>query len=110
MATRAPATRIAADKPVCSSMVRKPICPCRLIPTGCAGLVEINGKSYGLCYLAERDGATGDIQINGYRLMTGEGKVYDVPESLESCDCPDATYRSRRQVCKHAAALRQLRD
>jgi len=44
----------------------------------------------------------------GFRLTKfGTGEVYDVPRSLDRCDCPDATYRPVRPGgCKHQQALR----
>lgn len=50
----------------------------------------------------------------GYRLVgwdTEEGKVkvYDLPLTLDSCDCPDGLYRSERPGgCKHQKAIRKL--
>jgi hypothetical protein len=45
----------------------------------------------------------------GFRLTKfATGEVYDVPRSLDGCDCPDAIYRSERPSgCKHVAAMRQ---
>lgn len=44
----------------------------------------------------------------GFRLTKfGTGEVYDIPRSLDCCDCPDATYRPERPGgCKHQQALR----
>ncbi len=50
----------------------------------------------------------------GYRLVgwdaeEGKVKTYDLPLTLDSCDCPDATYNpDRPQGCKHQKALRKL--
>jgi hypothetical protein len=48
-------------------------------------------------------------RCTGFQLTKfGTGEVYDLPRSLESCDCPDHTYRPARPGgCKHMAALRQ---
>jgi hypothetical protein len=50
----------------------------------------------------------GDV-CTGFRLTKfGTAEVYDVPRSLDSCDCPDHTYRPERPGgCKHQQALRQ---
>lgn len=45
----------------------------------------------------------------GFRLRPmGSGEIYDVPRSLDSCTCADATYRAERPGgCRHQQALRQ---
>jgi hypothetical protein len=50
----------------------------------------------------------GDV-CTGFRLTKfGTGDVYDVPRSLDTCDCPDRTYKPERPGgCRHMAALRQ---
>jgi hypothetical protein len=52
----------------------------------------------------------------GYKIQKDEGygdeitEHYDLPKTLNSCDCPDAIYRSERPGgCKHQAALRQIK-
>src|SRR4051794_551566 len=87
--------RIHAPKCVQAEIIHKAICPCTLMPSGAAGLITIDSKAYGFCYLAERDKQVGTITIHGYRLLTGEGKVYDIPESVDECCCPDSTFRQR---------------
>ncbi len=38
----------------------------------------------------------------------GSAEVYDLPASLDSCDCPDGLYRSERPGgCRHQVAVRQ---
>ncbi|HEX5270533.1 MAG TPA: hypothetical protein VFW33_08615 [Gemmataceae bacterium] len=51
---------------------------------------------------------TGDV-CTGFRLTKfASGEVYDLPRSLDGCDCPDRTYKPERPGgCKHMAALRQ---
>ena len=48
-------------------------------------------------------------RCTGFQLVKfGTGEVYDLPRSLDSCDCPDGTYRPERPGgCKHQQALRQ---
>jgi hypothetical protein len=59
--------------------------------------------AYWLIALYEGDRCT------GFRLTEfGTGDVYDVPRSLDSCTCGDATYRPDRPGgCRHQQALRQ---
>jgi hypothetical protein len=65
--------------------------------------IEIDGKPY---YL-ERTG-TG-FRLVGWDERDKEVTVYDLPLTLDSCDCPDATYRSERPGgCKHRKALLAL--
>jgi hypothetical protein len=67
------------------------------------GEVVIDGKRYTLV-----------VRVTGYRLhgrddKRGEPTVYDLPLTLDGCDCNDATYRPHRPGgCKHARALRAL--
>ena len=46
-------------------------------------------------------------RCTGFQLVKfGTGEVYDLPRSLDSCDCPDGTYRPERPGgCKHQQAL-----
>lgn len=69
---------------------------------GRLGELVINGKGY-LCQRTE----TG-FRLCGKCDRDGNPVSYDLPLTLDSCDCPDATYRSRPNVCKHAAALAAL--
>jgi len=58
---------------------------------------------------ANRDGG----QLVGYRLQKKCGKVYDLPATLDSCDCPDFVHGRAHattpelRACKHCRALRQ---
>ncbi|HEX5270546.1 MAG TPA: hypothetical protein VFW33_08680 [Gemmataceae bacterium] len=44
----------------------------------------------------------------GFRLRRfGSGEVYDLPSTLDSCTCPDATFRGERPGgCRHQRAMR----
>ena len=43
-----------------------------------------------------------------YLQKFGTGEKYDLPATLDSCDCADATYRPERpDGCRHQVALRQ---
>jgi hypothetical protein len=66
--------------------------------------IAINGKPYYLLH-------TG----HGFRLFGWDDRaaavvVYDLPQGLETCDCPDSTFRQERSAgnCKHARALAAL--
>ena len=50
-----------------------------------------------------------DEKCVGFRLRKfGSAEVYDVPRSLDTCTCADATYRPDRPGgCRHQVALRQ---
>jgi hypothetical protein len=83
---------------------RKPLPPahgaCRWIcqmTDAHAGVLTINGTVYTVQALRE-----------GYRLQKQDGTVYDLPLTLDSCDCPDSCYRHERSAgtCKHANGLR----
>ncbi len=70
---------------------------------GASALLEINGQTYTVSAHKDADG-----RILGYRLEKGD-KVYDVdvtPSHGWTCDCPDATFRTRPNVCKHVAGLK----
>src|SRR4051794_37779942 len=92
---RRPHQRVHAPKSVEAQTIVKPICCSTLLPGGQAGLISIDGNQYGLAYNSSRDTRTCDVTIHGYRLLTGEGKAYDVDETISFCDCPDSTYRVR---------------
>ena len=51
----------------------------------------------------------GGAKCVGFRLRKfGSAEVYDVPRSLDSCTCADATYSPDRPGgCRHQVALRQ---
>src|SRR2546430_1635649 len=62
------------------------------------GVLEINGTPYAVTLIP-----------GGIELQKGDGTTYHVCTSGAygwSCDCPDATFRSRPNCCKHAAALK----
>jgi hypothetical protein len=46
-------------------------------------------------------------RLAGWTLKKADGKVYDLPADLSSCDCPDGTYHPERPGggCKHRKAL-----
>lgn len=98
---------------ITARLLRRPIAPCRLVPAGLAGEVEIeDGRRtvrYALSYVVRLD-AEGWAEIDGYRLSKADGTVYDIPEDLTSCDCGDATFRQREGGCRHRQALLQLRE
>src|SRR4051794_19537562 len=73
------------------------------VPGGRLGELLINHKHYLVQHTP-----------TGFRLCCkvdrqGDPVAYDLPATLESCDCPDATYRPRAGGCKHVKALRALR-
>lgn len=52
-------------------------------------------------------------EVLGYRLISDdeEGRCYDLPASLDHCECPDFQYRShKRGPCKHCRALNSIRN
>jgi hypothetical protein len=67
------------------------------------GKVLINGKPYYLSVLE------GGFRLTGYDPRREEVTVYDLPSDLSSCDCADATYRTRPGGCKHVRALSALK-
>jgi hypothetical protein len=112
----APVPRVNASRP------RKPLCPVsvaahfvggvtrRDILDGSAVLSIVSGDA------TNRDESAfwclalydGDRCVGFCLTKFGTGDVYDVPRSLDSCTCGDATYRPDRPGgCKHVAALRQ---
>jgi hypothetical protein len=46
-------------------------------------------------------------RLVGWTLKKADGKLYDLPADLSSCDCPDGTYHPERPEggCKHRKAL-----
>jgi hypothetical protein len=68
------------------------------------GVLEINGTPYEVLPLYD------DERLVGYRLLKGDGTMYDVGTAEThgwTCDCPDATYHPERPGgCKHCSALR----
>lgn len=69
-----------------------------------AGEIAIEGKAY---YLALT--GTG-YRLHGYDARAQAPTLYDLPLSLDSCDCPDATYNAERPGgCKHRRALAALK-
>ncbi len=77
-----------------------------LRPQAGAGYLEINGTLY---HVAEQQfeydrGMAGRL----WDVRKPDGTTYRVCENAEgelACDCPDATFRTRR--CKHATAVRE---
>ena len=73
---------------------------------GAAALEIDDGKelaSYWLQATTERGNVTG-WKLKKFNSV----EVYDLPSSLDSCDCPDGTYRSERPGgCRHQQAIRQ---
>jgi len=65
------------------------------------GVLEVNGQSYELLPLYS--GA--ETVLDGYRLLKGDGAMYDLPRDLSTCDCPGHTFRPE-QPCKHMLALK----
>jgi hypothetical protein len=50
-----------------------------------------------------------DGHISGVKLQKfATGEKYNLPATLDDCDCPDGTYRPERPLgCRHQVALRQ---
>ena len=112
----APPVPVKANRP----RQRKPLAPVQgtvklLLPVG-----TVNDRTGKVLIVAEtlRGPVTTECYLEltgcGYRLtgwdaQAGAVKVYDLPLTLDSCDCPDATYASERPGgCKHQKALRKL--
>lgn len=86
------------------SLDTAPICPCEITPRGRPGLLRIGEHHYAIVVLADLP-PSGEPIVRGFRLVSGEGNVYDL--CLEAyCDCPGASYG---RLCKHTRAIRQLR-
>ena len=83
-----------------------PIAPCELFPRGLPGTVLIGGGEYALSYHGELPEA-GEPVIDGYRLVKPDGTSYDLPADADSCECLGSLRWGR---CKHAQAVRQLRQ
>ena len=62
-----------------------------------SGVLEINGRPYGVMLLEDRG------RVVGYRMVKPDGTAYDIDAEGWSCTCPDATFRER--LCKHSKAL-----
>ena len=62
---------------------------------------ERGGKPVSEAYTVTR-------HATGYQLAKRDGTVYDLPLTLDGCDCKDATFRLERSggLCKHARALK----
>jgi hypothetical protein len=80
-------------------------------PSGCGcGTLELAcGRSFAR-YSVEEIPAADDFDGRGFRLVKGDGEVYDALLSnrspdWDSCDCAGHTYGGH---CKHADALREL--
>jgi hypothetical protein len=91
-------------------LIRAPIYPCTLVPEGKAGILIIGEKVYAITPVAELP-PEGDVLVRGYSLLQSDGKRYDVSLAapVETCDCPDGTFREREGGCRHVRALRELR-
>ena len=102
--TRAEA--IAEERKTPPAVLLRPIAPCEILPNGRAGLILIHGHDYLITYHGHLP-PVGDPVVTGYRLTKPTGEVYDVPHTLDDCDCGDRHYRNR--ACKHLLALMTLR-
>ena len=93
------------------ALVSRVVYPCEMIPEGCPGVVRLNGQAYWLYPLVSFEGD--GFVVEGYRFVKADGEARDVRAArwgLE-CDCADATFRRREgNACKHAAAVKQLRE
>lgn len=96
--------KLARDVEGSVRMVRSPIAPCTLMPSGRAGEVLIKGEVYSLEYLSQFPG-----DVSGYRLTKPGQTPYDLPADLGYCECNDSIHRSRPNGCKHRRALKALR-
>ena len=92
--------------------ILRPICyPCVLLPDGQPGMVRINANIYLLYPLLSWEGD--DFKAEGYRFVKSDTETHDVRITRwgYECDCPDATFRSRRDgQCKHTKTVRHLRE
>jgi hypothetical protein len=101
---QAPATAPARGS--CRWIVQ-PIAPTRDNLRGRAGRIEINGTAYLFTTRAENVPGQNRPTVVSYQLDKQNGTAYDLPGSLDGCDCPDATFHPERPGgCKHARALR----
>ena len=72
-----------------------------------AAVLEIDDGKELASYWLQANTERGNIV--GYALRKfNSAEVYDLPASLDSCDCPDGVYRSERPGgCRHQQAIRQ---
>ena len=72
-----------------------------------AAVLEIEDAKELTSYWCQANTEHGNIV--GWSLRRfGFAEVYDLPATLDSCDCPDGTFKSERPGgCRHQAALRQ---
>jgi hypothetical protein len=62
------------------------------------------GKPRATAYLVHP--VTDNGRLVGWTLKKVDGKAYDLPADLSTCDCPDGTYHPERPGgCKHRKAL-----
>jgi hypothetical protein len=76
---------------------------------GCAILEIDDGKELTSYWcLARAESAEGGQIVSLHLQKFGSTEKYDLPASLDSCDCADGTYRGERPGgCRHQVALRQ---
>jgi hypothetical protein len=74
--------------------------PCTLLPNGREGFVTIDSTAYMLGPIVVKG------EVRGYRLTKSDGTNYDLPATLDSCECPDHAYRRRK--CKHLYAVEMV--
>jgi hypothetical protein len=92
--------------------LRRPICPCEMVPEGLPGAVSINGGIYLLGYNATLP-EVGQPVVYGYRLTKDDGTVYDIPSDLSGCDCRGSERWAPTRgplVCKHVRCVAYLRE
>jgi hypothetical protein len=72
-----------------------------------AAVLEIEDAKELMSYWCQASTERGNI-IGWSLRRFGFDETYDLPASLDSCDCPDGTYRPERPGgCRHQQALRQ---
>jgi hypothetical protein len=84
--------------------------PCTLLPHGQPGMVRINATVYLLLPVAGWEGD--DLTVAGYRFVKSDTETHDVQVTRWGldCSCADGCFRQRAGGCKHASAVRQLRE
>ena len=111
---------VTAPRPRVKS-ARKPLAPVQVTGSLITGLGTGLADLFDGCAILEIDdareltsywcSASTDVEgrITGLHIQKfATGEKYDLPATLDDCDCPDAIYRSHRPGgCRHQVALRQ---
>ena len=94
-------------------MVRRPICPCELVPAGAAGLCQINGATYSIAYNAHLP-AQGEPEVYGFTLkkLSDSRLAYDLDctSGYLTCECGSYYAGRDRHGCKHIRAIAEWKN